>query len=261
MRIIGVIPARLASTRLPGKPLAKIGEIPMIGHVYFRSAMSKVLDDVYIATCDAEIRAYAESIGAGCVMTADTHERASDRTAEALLKCEKETGQKVDIVVMIQGDEPMVLPGMIDEAVALMLADPSINVVNLMSPLKNRAEHEDPNEVKVVVGRDGCALYFSREPIPSWKKGARELPMLKQVCIIPFRREFLLTFNNLETTPLERIESVDMLRVLEHGYKVRMVMTSAETYSVDTPEDLARVADKMQVDPLVAQYARPKGQA
>jgi 3-deoxy-manno-octulosonate cytidylyltransferase (CMP-KDO synthetase) len=259
MRIIGVIPARLASTRFPGKPLAKIGGIPMIGHVYFRSAMSKALDEVYIATCDDEIRTYADSIGAKCVMTADTHERATDRTAEALLKVEQDTRRKSDIVVMIQGDEPMLHPEMIDEAIASMLKDASINVVNLMSLLKNREEHEDPNEVKVVVDGEGYALYFSREPIPSWKKGAKDVPMLKQVCIIPFRREFLLTFNGLDTTPLERIESVDMLRALEHGYKVKMVMTSAETYSVDTPADLAKVADKMRTDPLVARYERLQG--
>src|SRR5207247_8314561 len=129
---------------------------------------------------------YAESIVAKYVMTAATHERATDRTAEALHTIEKETGRKMDIVVMIQGDEPMLHPDMIDEAIAPLLHDPAINVVNLMSPLKDRAEHEDPNEVKVVVDKEGYALYFSREPIPSWKKGAKHVPMLKQVCIIPF---------------------------------------------------------------------------
>ena len=187
-------------------------------------------------------------------MTADTHERASDRTAEAMLKVESEMGAKVDIVVMIQGDEPMLHPEMIDEVLQPMLEDDSILVANLMAPLKSRQEHDDPNEVKVVVDKKDFALYFSREPIPSWKKGAQDVPMLKQVCIIPFIRDFLITFNELEPTPLEIIESVDMLRVLEHGRKVKMVSTDYDTYSVDTIEDLQRVETLMENDELVMKY-------
>lgn len=256
MTIIGVIPARMASSRFPGKPLATINGTPMVGHVYYRSQMSKSLDAVYIATCDDEIRAYAEHIGAPCVMTATTHQRASDRAAEALLKIEREAGQQVDIVVMIQGDEPMILPEMIDEAVAPLLEDPAIQIVNLMAPLKNKEEHEDSNEVKVVVDRAGFAMYFSREPIPSWKKGAKDIPMFKQVCVIPFRRDFLLTFNALDPTPLEVVESVDMLRAMEHGFRVRMVPTRYDTYSVDTVEDLRWVERLMEDDGLVKQYGR-----
>lgn len=256
MTIIGVIPARMASSRFPGKPLATIHGTPMVGHVYYRSKMSKSLDAVYIATCDDEIRAYAEHIGAPCIMTAATHQRASDRAAEALLKIEREAGQQVDIVVMIQGDEPMIRPEMIDEAIAPLLEDPTIQIVNLMAPLKNKEEHEDPNEVKVVVDRAGFAMYFSREPIPSWKKGAKDIPMFKQVCVIPFRRDFLLTFNALEPTPLEVVESVDMLRAMEHGFRVRMVPTRYDTYSVDTVEDLRWVERLMEDDGLVKQYGR-----
>ncbi len=254
MNIIGIIPARMASSRLPGKPLQKIQGIPMVGHVYLRSKLSKTLDEVYVATCDQEIADYIESVGGKAVMTADTHERASDRTAEAMLKIEKDMGAKVDIVVMIQGDEPMLDPEMIDEVLRPMLEDDSIVVANLMAPLKSREEHDDPNEVKVVVDRNDFALYFSREPIPSWKKGATDVPMLKQVCLIPFRRDFLITFNELEPTPLEIVESVDMLRVLEHGRKVKMVLTDYETYSVDTMEDLKRVEKLMENDKLVMQY-------
>ena len=254
MNIIGIIPARMGSSRFPGKPLAKILGIPMVGHVYFRSKMSKTLNEVYIATCDQEIGDYAESIGAKWVMTKDTHERASDRTAEAMLKIEQETGKKVDIVVMIQGDEPMVQPEMIDLAVQPFLEDASIRVTNLMAPIKGVEEHNDPNCIKVVVDRESFALYFSREPIPSWKKGAKEVPMLKQVCIIPFTRDFLLKFNELEPTPLEKVESIDMNRVLEHGYKVKMVLENYETYSVDTPEDLKRVEGAMAKDELIKNY-------
>lgn len=255
MNIIGIIPARMASSRFPGKPLAKIHDIPMIGHVYYRSKMSRLLEEVYIATCDQEIIDYADSIGAKAVLTSSAHERASDRTAEAMQKIEKALDKKIDIVVMIQGDEPMILPGMIDDAVRPLQQDPDIPVVNLMAHLETRDEHEDPNEVKVVVDRKEFALYFSREPIPSRKKGVTDVPMFKQVCIIPFRRDFLLKFNNLQPTPLEIIESVDMLRVLEHGYRVKMVMSDARTYSVDTPDDLELVKRCMENDPLIQSYS------
>ena len=254
MNIIGIIPARMASTRCPGKPLALINKIPMIGHVYYRSLMCRTLNDVYVATCDIEIKEYIESIGGKAVMTADTHERATDRTAEAMLKIEKATGKRVDIVVMIQGDEPMLVPDMIDDAIKPIIEDPLIEVVNLSAPLKNEEEHNDPNEVKVVVDRLGFALYFSREPIPSPKKGGKNIPMLKQVCIIPFRRDFLIKFNQLTPTPLEIIESVDMLRVMEHGYKVKMVFKEYQTYSVDTMEDLKRVEELMKGDELIKSY-------
>jgi 3-deoxy-manno-octulosonate cytidylyltransferase (CMP-KDO synthetase) len=255
MNIIGIIPARMASSRFPGKPLAKIQGIPMVGHVYFRSKMCKTLNEVYVATCDKEIAEYVESIGGKAVMTANTHERASDRTAEAMLKIENDTGQRIDIVIMIQGDEPMLHPEMIDEAIKPMLEDETIQVVNLMAPLKSRQEQEDLNEVKLVVDLNNHALYFSREPIPSWKKGAKEVTMYKQVCIIPFRRDFLIKFNELPQTPLEIVESVDMLRVLEHGYKVKMVLTGFETYSVDTLQDLKRVENLMWKDKLRIAYS------
>ncbi|MGK5090555.1 3-deoxy-manno-octulosonate cytidylyltransferase [Deltaproteobacteria bacterium TL4] len=254
--VIGIIPARMGSSRFPGKPLAKIHNIPMIGHVYYRCKMSPLLQDVYVATCDQAIYEYVESIGGKAVMTRDTHERCTDRTVEAVLKIEKETGQRTDIVVMIQGDEPMITPQMLNEATQPLLNDASILVLNLMSPLKTREEHEDPNQVKVVVDLQGNALYFSREPIPSRKKGAAQVPMLKQVCVIPFRRDFLLKYHELKPTPLEIVESVDMMRVLEHGFDVRMIMTNAESYAVDTPEDLRRVESLMKNDLLRSHYTK-----
>jgi 3-deoxy-manno-octulosonate cytidylyltransferase (CMP-KDO synthetase) len=234
--------------------MAKIAGVPMIGHCYFRARMSKTLDEVYVATCDEEIRDYIESVGGKAIMTSPDHQRASDRTAEALKHVEESTGQKVDIVVMIQGDEPMLRPAMIDEAVAPMLTDRSILVTNLMAPLKGQEEHEDANEVKVVVDRQSFALYFSREPIPSRRKGATNVNALKQVCIIPFRRDFLLEFNDLESSELEIVESVDMLRCLEHGYRVKMVPTRFDVYSVDTEEDRELVNELMLKDELLAQY-------
>lgn len=256
MNIVGIIPARMASTRFPNKPLAHILGMPMLGHVYYRSKMSVLLSEVYIATCDQEIVDYARSIGGKTILTKTTHMRASDRTAEALLKIEQENGQRVDIVVMIQGDEPMVAPEMVDLAVNALLEDVSVKVSNLVAPLLNKEEHEDPNEVKVVVDKQNNALYFSREPIPSRKKGVENVPMYKQVCIIPFRRDFLLMFNALEVTPLEAVESIDMLRVLEHGYKVKMIHTNICSYSVDTPEDLAQVEVLMKDDRLTKKYLK-----
>lgn len=253
---IGIIPARMDSSRFPGKPLAKICGIPMIGHVYFRSKMSRVLDEVYVATCDKEIFNYIESIGAKAIMTAKTHQRASDRTAEAMLKIEKDTGSSCGIVVMIQGDEPMLYPKMIEESIVPMVKDRSIQVVNLMGYLKNRKEHNDPHEIKVVVDMDNFALYFSREPIPSWRKGAKDVPMLKQVCIIPFKRDFLLKFNRLKPTILEKVESIDMLRVLGHGFKVKMALTKYQTYSVDTKADLLKVEKFLYKDKLTGEYAK-----
>ena len=157
---------------------------------------------------------------------------------------------------MVQGDEPMVPPDMIDAAIAPMLADPAINVTNLMARMETVEEFEDPNEVKVVVDLNSDALYFSREAVPSRKKGVTDVPMQKQVCIIPFRRDYLLKFNDMQETPLEIIESVDMMRILEHGEKVRMVPTDKRTLSVDTPEDLARVVDMMAEDTLRLVYTK-----
>lgn len=254
MNIIGIIPARLASSRLPNKPMADILGMPMIGHVYLRSKLSKMLNEVYVATCDKEIYEYIESIGGKAVMTADTHERASDRTAEALLTIEKETGKKIDIVVMIQGDEPMVTPDMITASVEPLLSESKLMITNLMAKMNTKEEHEDPAEVKVVIDKNSNAIYFSREPIPSSKKGVSEVPMLKQVCIIPFRRDFLLEYNMMAQTPLEIIESVDMNRLIENDVKIRMVMRQEDTYSVDTTSDLQNVNDKMKNDPLLEKY-------
>jgi 3-deoxy-manno-octulosonate cytidylyltransferase (CMP-KDO synthetase) len=255
MKVWGIIPFRMASSRFPGKPLAPIHGMPMAGHVYFRSKMSRSLDRVVVATCDDEIKQYCDKIGAPCVMTSKSHERAVDRTSEATRILEKQTGEKPDIVVMIQGDEPMLVPEMIDLAIDDMKRDASIQVVNLMGNLKTVEEFEDPNEVKVVVDPKNYAVYFSREPIPSRKKGVLDVPMLKQVCIIPFRRDYLIKFLEMPQTPLEQYESVDMMRIIEHGDKVKMIYSKYDTYSVDTPEDLAWVQQCMVNDTLRKQYS------
>ena len=255
MNIIAIIPARMASSRFPGKPMSLIHGVPMIGHCYFRTKICSSISDAYVATCDKEIYDYIHSIGGKAIMTSDSHDRASDRTAEAMLKIESETGSKLDIVVMVQGDEPMIIPEMISEALSPFKDDSSVNVVNLMSKMSTVEEFEDPNEVKVVVDNNSNAIYFSREPIPSLKKGAKNVLMLKQVCVIPFKRDYLLKFNEMEETELERVESVDMMRVIENGDKVTMVMTNVDSYSVDTEIDRKNVESKMTNDKLRFTYS------
>lgn len=250
MRILGVIPARMAASRFPGKPLAEIAGIPMIGHCYFRSKRCTLLDELYVATCDQVIIDYMDSIGGKSVMTADVHERASERTAEALLQIEALNGNgPFDIIIMIQGDEPLVHPDMLAEAIQPLLAGDKM-VSNLMSVMHTDEEREDPNNVKVVVDVRGDALYMSREPIPSRKKYTGEIEVFRQLGLIAFTREALLKFVSLPTTLLERIESVDMNRFLENRIPIHMERTAFVADAVDTPEDLIRVEEKMKRDTL-----------
>jgi 3-deoxy-manno-octulosonate cytidylyltransferase (CMP-KDO synthetase) len=245
MKIAALIPARLGSSRFPGKPMAELLGKPMIGHVYERVARSPLVTVTAVATCDREIFDYVESIGGVAVMTSETHERASDRCAEALEQLEAANGTRYDIVVMVQGDEPLIHPDMIGEAVQPMFEDAGVQVVNLMAPIEDAEEFEDRNCIKVVCDLSLNAIYFSREPIPTRVRG-KSIPMGKQVCVIPFRRDFLLEYTRMAPTPLEVAESVDMLRILEHGLKVRMAPTRHRTQSVDTPEDLIKVERLMQ---------------
>ena len=189
-------------------------------------------------------------------MTADTHVRASDRTAEALLKIEGETSRKIDIVVMIQGDEPMIVPEMLDELVKPIAAGEAVEVVNLIAKIESLEEFLDPNTVKVVLDLHGNILYFSREPIPSTKKFTGIVPMWKQLGLILFRRESLLEYIRLIPTPLEIVESVDMNRFLEHGIDIKTATTKHRTSSIDTPADLVRVRHMLTLDPLVKTYLR-----
>ena len=250
MKIVGMIPARMGSSRFPGKPLAPILGLPMIQHVYARIAMCAALDEVYVATCDREIHEGVAAFGGRSIDTSTRHQRASDRCAEAA------EGLDADIVVMVQGDEPMTVPEMIDAAIGPMVERPEVQCVNLAKRIETQDEYLDPNTIKVVMNHRGEALYFSREPIPTRRQvGFDSLSVFKQVCIIPFRRDFLLTYASLDPTRLEESESIDMLRALEHGYKVHMVETERSSHAVDTPADLAMVEALMRHDPLVRQYA------
>ncbi|MDA7805115.1 3-deoxy-manno-octulosonate cytidylyltransferase [Schleiferiaceae bacterium] len=254
MNIVGIIPARMSSSRFPGKPMKKIHGMPMIGHCLKRSEMCQSLSEVYVATCDNEIYEYIESIGGKAIMTSASHERASDRVAEALFKVEKTTNKKVDIVVLLQGDEPMTTPKMIDLALKPLIENENVNISNLYTDIDTLDDFENPNVVKVVIDNNQNAIYFSREPIPSRKKGILKVPMYKQVCVIPFRREFLINYNKMSQTSLEKIESVDMLRIIENGLEIKMVYSAEDNSSVDTAADLENVISKMQSDELMKNY-------
>ena len=252
MKIVAIIPARMGSTRFPGKPLCSILGLPMIAHVYHRTAMCRALDGVYVATCDQEIMDAVGSFGGQALMTSARHERASDRVAEAMEALE------ADIVVMVQGDEPMVHPEMIDAAIApLLTKDKRHLCVNLTVAIKTESDFANPNTIKVVMDAQNDAVYMSREAIPTRQlQPFGQIPAYKQVCIIPFTADGLTLFNQLPPTPLEIAESIDMLRFIEHGYKVKMVETPHDTQAVDTEADRRLVENLMQDDPLTLQYLK-----
>jgi 3-deoxy-manno-octulosonate cytidylyltransferase (CMP-KDO synthetase) len=253
MKAVGIIPARLAATRFPNKPMARICGMPMVGHCYHRTRLSTGIEAAYVATCDQEISKYVESIGGVAIATADTHTRATTRTAEAVKHIEASAGEQIDIVVMVQGDEPLTQPETIAETLK-HFTDPAVSIVNIMGRLGSREQFLDKNNVKVVVDHNQDALYFSREPIPSPWKGVEGVLMYVQTGVIAFRRDALIHFNTLPETMLEQAESVDMNRVLEHGGKIRMVLTEAQALSVDTPGELDLAERVMAEDPTLAQY-------
>ncbi len=252
MKIAAIIPARLGSTRFPGKPLTLIAGRPMIEHVYWRTRLCDSLDDVVVATCDDAIAAAVERFGGHAVMTSSAHERASDRVAEAA------QGLTADLIVMVQGDEPLIVPEMIDAAIEPLAREPAVGCVNLVAPIRSARELQDWNTIKVVQSARGDALYFSRAVIPARRSSPGELPShpryYKQVCVIPFRRDLLLRYATLPPTPLEQAESIDMLRLLEHGYRVRLVETDRFSQAVDVPDDVPSVEAMLANDPLIARY-------
>lgn len=252
MKISAIIPARMGSSRFPGKPLIPILGRPMIEHVYWRTKMCQALDDVFVATCDDEIYQSVEAFGGKAIMTSPSHERASARVAEAAADMDS------DVIVMIQGDEPMTVPEMIDESIAPFIArNTDVPCVNLTARIKTREEFQDPNTIKVVMDRGGYALYMSREPIPTLHlQDFDRIPTFKQVCIIPFTAAALQEFIRLDPTPLEVAESVDMLRFIEHGRRVKMIETSYSTHAVDNPADLEMVQELLSKDPLTQKYLK-----
>ena len=247
MKIIAIIPVRMASSRFPGKPLAKLLGMTMVEHIYRRCELSKKVNEVYVATPDHSIAEEVESFSGKFIMTSPLHKRACDRVAEASLSVE------ANVVVTVQGDEPLITPQMIDMAIEALVTDQEAVCVNLAT-VATEEEANDPNEVKIVTDSRGYALYFSRAAIPTNLRGEGTGSILKQICIIPMTKDFLQTFINLSPTPLEISESIDMLRLLEHGYKVKIIKTEKKVKSVDTAEDLV-IAEKLLLhDPTLKLY-------
>lgn len=249
MKIVVGIPARMGSTRFPGKPLCDILGKPMIEHVYKRSALAKGVTDVFIAACDEEIKNAVKNFGGKALMTPKEISRPGLRVAEA---CKQLDLADDDIVVVVQGDEPLVHPEMIERAVAPLLQDTSIFCVNLA---KDMTEEEwlDPNEIHVVTDTKMNALYMSRSPLPSNTRN-RLGPRIKQVCIMPFTKKNLLAFQDMSATPLEVAESIEMLRAIEHGFTVRIVKTDFNSKSVDNENDRQQVEKIMAEDEIYKQY-------
>ena len=227
--------------------------MPMVGHCYHRTRLAPGIGQTYVATCDEEIADYINSIGGNAIMTSDQHMRATTRTAEALEVIESQTGEKVDVVVMVQGDEPLIPPDTINETLQCF-DDSGVEIANVMCRFRAQEAFEDKNNVKVVVDRHNNALYFSREPIPSPWKGWDHMPCYMQTGIIAFRRDTLLRFNAMDETPLERVESIDMNRVLETGGSIRMVLTDVVTIGVDTREELKAAEVLLVNDSVMKRY-------
>lgn len=235
--VIVVIPARYDSSRLPGKPLAEIEGMPMICRVYQRAAAAPGVDGVVVATDDERIRAVVVDAGGAAVMTSPAHASGTDRIAEAIAAMDAE------IVVNVQGDLPLLDPDCVAAAVAPMRGDATLPMATLMTPIRDRAEFENPNVVKVVTDVTGHALYFSRAPVPCWRDGAYDGAVLAQrhIGLYAYRRNFLLQFAQLKPTPLERAEKLEQLRALENGHRIRVVEVASAGIEVDTPADLDMV--------------------
>lgn len=239
MKVIGVIPARYAAARLPGKPLAEIGGKTMIERVYRQAEQAQSLQAVYVATDDERIFAAVRAFGGNVVMTRDDHRSGTDRIAEAVGELD------VDVVVNIQGDEPLLDPAEIDAVVAPFAARPDLVMTTAAVPITDPRDVADPSVVKVVLDLRGDALYFSRLPLPFYRSTA-DGPHLKHIGLYAYRREFLLIYSRLAPAPLESIEHLEQLRVLENGYRIHVVLTDKDAISVDTPEDLERVRALVQ---------------
>ncbi len=238
LKIIGVIPARYSSSRFPGKALADVAGKPMIQRVYERCATAASLERLYVATDDQRIFDAAKGFTEDVIMTAAEHPSGTDRVAEVAAQIAG------DVYVNIQGDEPLIEPSAVD-AVVGPFEDDAVQMATLARPVpaSEAAEIASANVCKLVVDRNGDALYFTRATIPFRYRPQANLPYLRHVGIYAYRRDFLLRFTTLEPTPLEAAEELEMLRALAHGFKIRVVTGDFASRGVDTPQDLAAVVE------------------
>jgi 3-deoxy-manno-octulosonate cytidylyltransferase (CMP-KDO synthetase) len=251
--IVGIIPARFASTRLMGKPLASIGGKPMIQHTYENSLKSKLLNKVVVAVDDEKVAQVIRDFGGSAVMTPKEVSTGSDRIAIAAKEIED-----ARIIVNIQGDEPFIHGEMIDQAIEPLLFDSSVQVTTLAKRIESTEELKSPAIVKVVFDYQNYALYFSRSPIPYVRDARTNLERItksdiyKHIGLYAFRIDALLRFTSLEQTDLEKAEKLEQLRMLENGMKIKVVETEFESLAVDTPEDLERARN------YYSRYIKPK---
>ncbi len=236
MKVLGVIPARYASTRFPGKALADLLGKPMIQYVYERAKKAKTINTLVVATDDQRIFDSVRDFGGEVAMTAQ-HPTGTDRIAEIAGRFDAE------ILVNVQGDEPLIEPAMIDEAVHPLLEDNNVDLSTLVHRISSEEEHLNPNVVKVVLDKKGFAMYFSRSPIPYIKSGAwqLEIPIYRHVGLYVYRRHALLSFAQMPPAAFESIEGLEQLRFLENGFRMKVIETKYKSIGVDTPEDLEKV--------------------
>ncbi len=244
MDVIGVIPARYSSTRFSGKVLADISGRPMLEHVWERAKKSLLLDDLIIACDEEKVAEKAREFGAKVVMTSKGHACGTDRIAEVINPLD------VKVIINIQADEPLIHPTMIDSVARALLEDKSISMATLMKKIENQELINDPNIVKVVVDMNNFALYFSRAAIP-FKAINSEIDSpsyYKHIGLYGYTKDFLFIYKNLAPSNLEKIEKLEQLRILEEGYRIKVVETKYDTIGVDTPEDLVKVEEYIKAE-------------
>lgn len=255
MNIVAIIPERMGSSRFPGKPLSKIKGIPMVAHIFERVRLSAQIDGLYVASPDQEIISYVKSIGGKTGLEEGVSKNAPTTIVRALNEIEKDFGKNIDWVIMVQGDEPMIDPMTIDELAKFVRQNPHLSVVNVVDDLRTEAEYHDPNIVKIVLSQSKEGIWFFRKPSERWNDSLLDLPIKKQTGIIAFRKDFLLAFGGDEKTPIEKVESVDMFRLIEKGESIPVIQSKVPLYSVDTEEDILTVERAMESDGLITQYA------
>ena len=232
MTILAVIPARWASTRLPGKPLIEIKGKPMVQHVWENAKKSKLIDEVLVATDDKRVFDCVTGFGGKAVMTEKKHQSGTDRIGELAKKI------KCDIIVNIQGDEPFISPTNIDKAIQPLLTDKKLNVSTLCFKIKDKKEITDPNVVKAVMDNNNNALYFSRNPVPYYRDGNKKVNYYKHIGLYVYRKNYLLKLIRLKQTKAEKAEKLEQLRILESGERIKVVVTKTDSISIDTRADL-----------------------
>ena len=240
--VVAMIPARMESSRFPGKPLAKILDLPMVEHVRRRVLLSDAIHEVYVATCNQEIMDAVEQFGGKAIMTANTHERCTDRVEEAMQKVDG------DVVVIVQGDEPLFNPAILNLLLEPILKEPELQCTNLISVIDKAEDLHATDIVKAVLNQKNYVMYFSRAPIP-YMRSRNSCPMYRQTGLSAFTKPFLRLYSKLSPTPMEVAESVDFLRILEHGYSILGVIYQSDTVGVDRPDDSEKVEEILRRDP------------